>query len=170
MIGTGFKASLQALDVATAHIPTDGPVIIATASYEGEPADNAAQFVGWLQGLSADAQELKGVHYTVFGCGNREWARTYQRVPALVDTLLEAHGAERLLARGEADAGSVGFFQDFEDFEGKMWGVLDEVRLLLLLCCSITDGDFVDVDIWIQRRKWVGFCCCTGRDAQRRDR
>lgn len=52
-------------DVVTTHLPTDGPIIIVTAaSYEGEPADNAAQF-GWLQGLSPDTQQLKGVRYAV---------------------------------------------------------------------------------------------------------
>ena len=55
-----------------------------------EPADNAAQFVGWLQSLPADGADglLKGVHYAVFGCGNREWARTYQRIPILCDQIL----------------------------------------------------------------------------------
>lgn len=31
----GFKASLDTLDSATNHLPTDGPIIIVTASFEG---------------------------------------------------------------------------------------------------------------------------------------
>ena len=31
--------------------------------------------------------------YTVFGCGNTEWAATYQAVPTLIDAQLAAHGA-----------------------------------------------------------------------------
>ena len=74
----GFKATLQTLDMSTAHLPTDGRVVFVTASYEGEPADNARQFVGWLENLSPSAESvlLKDVAYAVLGCGNREWART----------------------------------------------------------------------------------------------
>lgn len=55
--------------------------------------------------------------YVVFGCDNGEWAHTYLCVPAL-DTLPEANGTERLMGKGEADARH-GFFQDFEEFEGR---------------------------------------------------
>ena len=117
--------------MAAAHILTDGPVVIFTASFEGEPADNAAQFVSWLQNLSSGDNLLKGVKYAVFGCGNREWARTYQRIPTLIDDLLEKNGAEKLLERGEADASSIEFFQAFEDYEPKLWQALEKVLSIL---------------------------------------
>ena len=60
---------------------------------------------------------LTGVRYAVFGCGNRQWARTYQAVPKRVDAALEAAGATRVGARGEADAGG-DFFGDFDDWYG----------------------------------------------------
>lgn len=127
MFSEGFKANLCTLDTVTANVPTDGPVVIVTASFEGEPADNAGQFVGWLQNLSEDNKHLKGVKYAVFGCGNREWVRTYQRIPTLIDELFEKNGAERFLGRGEADAGSIDFFQAFDEYETKIWEAMDKV-------------------------------------------
>ncbi|TDL21939.1 cytochrome P450 oxidoreductase OrdA-like protein [Rickenella mellea] len=121
----GFSASLATLDSVVPNLPTDGPILIVTASYEGQPADNAAHFVDWLQNL-ATGDQLKGISYAVFGCGNREWAHTYQRIPTLCDEQLAAHGAERLAPRGEADVASVAFFQDFDEYEGKLWIVLGE--------------------------------------------
>ena len=42
--------------------------------------------------------------YTVFGCGNTEWATTYQAVPTQLDAGLEQHGATRIHPRGAGDA------------------------------------------------------------------
>ncbi|EEB96868.1 hypothetical protein MPER_03919, partial [Moniliophthora perniciosa FA553] len=44
----GFRAKLDNIDSFTGALPTDGPVIIFTASYEGQPADNAARFIDWF--------------------------------------------------------------------------------------------------------------------------
>ncbi|CDO70377.1 hypothetical protein BN946_scf184999.g17 [Trametes cinnabarina] len=112
----GFKASLETLDSAVARLPTDGPVIIVTASFEGEPADNAAHFVEWLQNLKD--YETNNVKYAVFGCGNRDW--TYQRVPTLIDDLLHEHGARRLQERGAGDAQAAEFFQAFDEWEAQL--------------------------------------------------
>ncbi|KAE9393363.1 cytochrome P450 [Gymnopus androsaceus JB14] len=113
------------LDSATGHLPTDGPVVICTASYEGQPADNAARFVDWLSALKAD--ELKGVRYAVFGCGNSDWVQTYQRIPTLVDTTLEERGAERLLTRGAGDSNEGNFFDIFDQFVSDLWTTLTKV-------------------------------------------
>jgi cytochrome P450/NADPH-cytochrome P450 reductase len=85
-------------------------VVIVTASYNGTPPDNADQFCRWLTEPSLAADAFTGVNYTVFGCGNREWASTYQAIPRLVDSQLEKHGATRIYPRGEGDAGG--------DFDG----------------------------------------------------
>ena len=37
----------------------------------------------WLEELKPD--ELKGVQYAVFGCGDHNWASTYQRIPRYID-------------------------------------------------------------------------------------
>ena len=67
----GFKATVKPLDEATDTLAKAQPVIIITASYEGEPPDNATKFFSWLKGL--DGEPLKGVQYSVFGCGNRKF-------------------------------------------------------------------------------------------------
>ncbi|KAF7316595.1 Fatty acid hydroxylase [Mycena chlorophos] len=82
-VSYGFRSSIGTLDSAVDKLPTDGPVIIITASFEGEPADNAAHFVNWLQHTTSAA--LANVRFAVFGCGNTDWANTYQRIPTLVD-------------------------------------------------------------------------------------
>ena len=46
------------------------------------------------------------VRYAVFGCGNSDWAATYQSVPRMIDEQLAAHGARSVYARGEGDARS----------------------------------------------------------------
>lgn len=76
--------------------------VIVTASYNGFPPDNAAGFCDWLDTLRGGA--LDGVAYTVFGCGHRDWASTYQAVPTRLDERLHALGATRICARGEGDA------------------------------------------------------------------
>lgn len=130
----GFKAVVKPLDEATDNLLKDHPVVIITASYEGEPPDNANLFFTWLKSL--DGEPLKGVQYSVFGCGNRkcslcflnfifdthlsgDWKDTFQRIPTSIDAMLEERGAKRLLERGSADAADNDVFNDFEKWEDK---------------------------------------------------
>jgi cytochrome P450/NADPH-cytochrome P450 reductase len=107
----GFDTRLATLDEYTGNLPKDGAVVIASSSYNGTPPDNAAKFVEWIK--TASAQEVEGVQYVVFGCGNRDWASTYQDIPRLLDDRLSELGANRLCGRVEADAreGLDGTFQ-----------------------------------------------------------
>ncbi|EJD54178.1 cytochrome P450 [Auricularia subglabra TFB-10046 SS5] len=122
----GFRATVGTLDSAAEELSTDGAVVIITASFEGEPPDNAGRFVKYIESLSPENAPLAGVRYAVFGCGNHDWVHTYQRVPKLLDAALEAGGAERLLDRGEADAAGAQFFESFDEWEGKLWEKLAE--------------------------------------------
>lgn len=98
----GFKTVLAPLDDYASGLPADGAVVIATASYNGAPPDNAAKFFAWL--YAADDGAAQGVSYTVFGCGNRDWASTFQAAPRYIDERLAALGATRIAPRGEGDA------------------------------------------------------------------
>jgi cytochrome P450 / NADPH-cytochrome P450 reductase len=101
----GFATRLAPLDDAVGALPKQGGVIIFCASYNGAPPDNATQFVKWLRdGMAKDA--LAGVKYAVFGCGNSDWAATYQSIPRLIDDQLASFGARGVYARGEGDARS----------------------------------------------------------------
>ena len=98
----------------------------------GEPADNAAHFFEWLQSLQGN--ELAGTRFAVFGCGNRDWVRTFQRVPRVVDELLAARGGVRLLARGVGDAQAADFFEAFDEWEARLWEALAKVRSCVSPC------------------------------------
>src|SRR6478609_9441818 len=101
----GFATKLAPLDDYVGKLPEQGGVLIFCASYNGAPPDNATQFDKWLGGdLPKDA--FAKVRYAVFGCGNSDWAATYQSVPRMIDEQLVAHGARGVYARGEGDARS----------------------------------------------------------------
>lgn len=124
----GFHADVLApLDAAHQNLPKDRPVIIVTASYEGEPPDNARLFVNWLSSLKVDASATKGTTYAVFACGHRDWAQTFHKIPKLVDELLEQCGGERLVPMGGTDAADGNMFEDFETWEdGVLFPALKE--------------------------------------------
>lgn len=114
----GFATTLAPLDDYAGRLPTAGAVVIVSASYNGAPPDNAAQFVSWLNKAGAGA--AGGVSYVVFGCGNRDWASTFQAVPRLIDERLEALGAKRLAPRAESDAREDADSQ-FHAFDEALW-------------------------------------------------
>ncbi|KAM0326101.1 hypothetical protein ACHAQA_006694 [Verticillium albo-atrum] len=124
----GFHAAkVDCLDSANDKLPTDHPVVIVTASYEGQPPDNAGHFVSWVEGLAESDQQaaLKDVSYAVYGCGNRDWVQTFHRIPKLVDSLLEKAGATRVADMGLTDVSSGEVFTDFETWEDQiLWPAL----------------------------------------------
>ncbi|MCP1308765.1 bifunctional cytochrome P450/NADPH--P450 reductase [Paenibacillus tyrfis] len=114
----GIRSEAAALNDRLGHLPKEGALIIITSSYNGKPPGNARQFVQWLE--QVEAGELSGVHYSVFGCGDHNWASTYQEVPRFIDEQLAAKGATRFSLRGEADA-SGDFEKQFETWKSQMW-------------------------------------------------
>ncbi|WP_030612263.1 bifunctional cytochrome P450/NADPH--P450 reductase [Streptomyces sclerotialus] len=109
----GCATEVAPLDTYAGGLPTDRPVVVVAASYNGRPTDDAAAFVAWLEDAPEGAAE--GVPYAVLGVGDRNWAATYQRVPTLLDDRLAALGGDRLLPRAEADASGdmAGTVKDF---------------------------------------------------------
>lgn len=108
----GFTPEVHPLDFAVGSLPKDRPVVIITASYEGEPPDNAAHFVEWLRSLTGSA--LKGVQFAVFGCGHRDWVTTFHKIPKLADTIMAERGASRIVDIGLSDAASGEIYNDFD--------------------------------------------------------
>ena len=99
----GFTTTVAPLNDLAGRLTADGgPVVIVAASYNGRATDDAAKFLAWTEELQPGS--LQGLPYAVLGVGDRNWAATYQRVPALIDERLAAAGAVRLLERGAADA------------------------------------------------------------------
>ncbi|KAK0727699.1 cytochrome P450 [Lasiosphaeria miniovina] len=112
----GFASSVAPLDDAVGRITGEHAVVIITASYEGEPPDNAVKFVNWLS-EPRDADAFKGARFAVFGCGNRDWHDTFQRIPTLVGSLLQKHGATAIAPTGDADASEGNILGDFEAWQ-----------------------------------------------------
>ncbi|KAL3471658.1 cytochrome P450 [Aspergillus californicus] len=120
----GFRVTqFDGLDRGREKLPTDHPVVIVTSSYEGQPPDNAKEFVSWLEELEQnDDSPLKDVPFAVFGCGNKEWAQTFHRIPKLVDSLLEKLGGTRLTELGLADVSTDELFSTFETYaDDTLW-------------------------------------------------
>lgn len=110
----GFWVEIvDCMDSANGKVPADRPVVFIAASYEGQPADNAALFVDWLQNVE-DGGSLKHASYAVFGCGHRDWSSTFHRIPKVVDTLMAKHGGSRIAKTGFADAASGDISSTFE--------------------------------------------------------
>lgn len=113
------------MNQAVKAVPQDGTrgvFVIITASYEGEPPDNAVEFVRRLEDFKEGDKAFKGINFAVFGCGNHDWAQTFHRIPRLVDQRLEILGGHRIAKMGLADAASEDMLVAFETWE-------DEVRL-----------------------------------------
>ncbi|KAL8822904.1 MAG: hypothetical protein Q9191_006369, partial [Dirinaria sp. TL-2023a] len=122
----GLDADIKTLDDATDHLPMDRPVVIVSPSYEGKPADNAKNFVAWLEANAGNSSKLKGLRYTVFGVGNSEWASTFHRVPKLINDLLAQQGAERILEAGFTDVQS-DLVGPWEKWTEELWAKLRAV-------------------------------------------
>ncbi|KAL2353913.1 bifunctional P-450/NADPH-P450 reductase [Cryomyces antarcticus] len=116
----GFRAKVvDSLDSVNQNLPTDVPVVIITASYEGQPPDNAVHFYRSLESLKGD--EMSKVAYSVFGCGHSDWKTTFHRIPNAIDRMLEERGGERIAARGGADASHGDMFTEFETWEDQVF-------------------------------------------------
>lgn len=122
----GFNVTdIGPLDTVNQQLPTDRPVVIVTASYEGEPPSNAAHFVSWLTSLKGN--ELENVSYAVFGCGHHDWTQTFHRIPKLVDATMSERGAARIVPLSATDAADRDMFSDFESWEDEsLWPALKQ--------------------------------------------
>lgn len=143
----GFSTTVAPLDEYVNRLPSEGAVILVSASYNGTPPDNAAAFCAWLSDPQLAPDALRGVNYTVFGAGNREWAATYQAIPKLLDRALEEHGARRLYTRGEGDA-SDDFDGQFQAWYRPLWTKLAEAFSLDMgETAKTSQGPLLEVEV-----------------------
>ncbi|MEM8754813.1 MAG: flavodoxin domain-containing protein, partial [Pseudomonadota bacterium] len=130
----GFETVLAPLDDFVGKLPRQGAVLIASASYNGKPPDNAVKFVDWL--AEAEPGAAEGVRYAVLGCGHSDWAATFQSVPREIDDALERLGGVRLRDRAETDARD-----DIDDqFHSWLDGLWPEVGEGLGLSVDLSEG------------------------------
>ena len=120
----GVETCVRDLDFGVDALPRDHPLVIVTASYEGQPPDNAARFVEWLE--SSQSQSFRGVKYSVFGCGHKDWRETLHRIPKLIDKTLEERGAKRIYNFGAADVSLGNILDDFGLWQDGLLSVLED--------------------------------------------
>ncbi len=112
----GFRTTLASLDDYTQKLPKEGLIQIISSTYNGLPPDNAKKFESWL---SQTQEDLAGLQFSVFGCGNTQW-NTYQLFPNFIDRTLKRLGANRFYQKGSADA-SADFDADFKTWYRHYW-------------------------------------------------
>ncbi|KAH8899814.1 bifunctional P-450:NADPH-P450 reductase [Thozetella sp. PMI_491] len=127
----GFSPLVMPMDEAVEKMTDNkAPVVVITASYEGEPPDNAASFIKWLtamaQGMKDGGNPLAGRLHAVYGCGHRDWIDTFQKIPTLVDGTLTRCGSKPVAVRGFSDAANDDIFNEFDSWaDGSLWPALE---------------------------------------------
>lgn len=120
----GYRTTVAPLNEATRALPTEGAMVVVAASYNGQPTDDAREFLSWLD--SAEARADSELRYAVLGVGDRNWAETYQAVPRKIDEHLAGIGGTPILPRCEADT-SGDFAGSVESFSQALWTSLGAV-------------------------------------------
>lgn len=101
--GLGYEVELANLnDCVSQQLESFDLFAIFCASYNGYPPDNAVAFCDWLETLGPDA--LVGAKHAIFGCGHRDWAATFQAIPARISDRMLAAGSIAISQRAEGDA------------------------------------------------------------------
>jgi MioC protein len=106
LVGEDHDAVLGDLkDTDPAHLSADGNLylIVCSTHGEGELPYTALPF---LAALEAQAPDLKGVYYAMFGLGDSFYAETYSQGSEIIDRKLTELGATRVGAYGRYDASS----------------------------------------------------------------
>jgi len=120
-----FKANCSTADSDFSPQSGGGVVVLVLATYgEGDPTDNAAEFVKWLRASKGDDGLLRGLKYCVFALGNRQYEH-FNKVGKYVDKALEELGGERVFDLGVGDDDG-DMEEDFEGWRERLWPALLE--------------------------------------------
>lgn len=104
------------------QIPASKPAIFIMATYgEGDPSDNAGQFVQWLKS-KPDAGDLSfaNLKFAAFGCGNSNY-KYYNAVVDAVVASLQSLGATMLMPVGKADEARATTEEDFLEWKKSLF-------------------------------------------------
>mmetsp|Transcript_14472 Transcript_14472/g.35063 ORF Transcript_14472/g.35063 Transcript_14472/m.35063 type:complete len:695 (+) Transcript_14472:107-2191(+) len=100
-------------------------IILASTYGEGEPTDNSSAIVtSFKEAIEEGSTPLKGVHFTVFGLGNREYEK-FNEMGKFFDSAMEKVGGNRIHALGLGDDND-DLEADFEKWKDQMWVSLKE--------------------------------------------
>ena len=117
----GLVCSIQDIDdLQTNTILDEKMIVFIVATYgEGEPTDSAKRVYQWLFDAERGEQELRGLKYTVFGLGDRQYQH-YCRAGVDLDERLAKLGGERVYGLGTGDAGRT-LEEDFDGWRQTLW-------------------------------------------------
>ncbi|KAI1425881.1 hypothetical protein F5Y12DRAFT_784327 [Xylaria sp. FL1777] len=120
---TALLADLSDFDPCTvAHIPRTKLTAFIMSTYgEGEPSDNALEFVAWAKKESGGS--LENLRYAAFGCGNRNY-RYYNKTIDDVITGLTSRGATAVMPTGKGDESARTTEEDFVEWKNSFFSVL----------------------------------------------
>ncbi|XP_046741099.1 NADPH--cytochrome P450 reductase isoform X1 [Diprion similis] len=115
MVADPEECEMQEL-VNLKNIPNSLAVFCMATYGEGDPTDNAMEFVDWLKSGDGD---LTGLNYAVFGLGNKTYEH-YNEVAIYIDHRLEQLGATRVFELGLGDD-DANIEDDFITWKDKFW-------------------------------------------------
>jgi len=110
------------------------PLLVISVT-DGEPTDNAADFYSWICTEVEDVENgakdpfLEGVHYGVFGLGNKQYEH-FNAVGKRMHKNMEALGATAVCERGDGDDDD-NIDEDFEKWCTSLFEALDSQPELL---------------------------------------
>jgi cytochrome P450/NADPH-cytochrome P450 reductase len=119
----GCITTVGPLDDAAGGLPATDAIVIVASSYNGQPTDDARDFLAWLRG--PDAALGGGPYVAILGVGDHNWADTYQAVPKQIDVRLTQLGARSLVPQASADT-SGDLNGTVEEFSTALWSALSE--------------------------------------------
>lgn len=104
-----------------------GICIFIVATYgEGDPTENAQEFMTWLMNTERTNDNFSNIQYTVFGLGNRQYEH-FNKMGKSVHGRLETLGAKLVYKYGEGDDdGSMDI--DFQTWREGLWLALQALN------------------------------------------
>ncbi|CZR67340.1 related to NADPH-cytochrome P450 reductase (CprA) [Phialocephala subalpina] len=120
-----LAADLSDYDPETiTNIPSSKFAIFIISTYgEGDPSDNATQFLSWLG--SDKSIRFIGLRYAAFGLGNSKY-KFYNRVIDVVTEALDRYGANTLMPVGKADDANGTTDEDFTEWKQNLFTMFRE--------------------------------------------
>eukprot|EP00301_Raphidiophrys_heterophryoidea_P007133 c12803_g5_i2.p1 GENE.c12803_g5_i2~~c12803_g5_i2.p1 ORF type:complete len:291 (+),score=100.33 c12803_g5_i2:111-875(+) len=136
----GLQAKAVDLEDFTESMLLDskhGVHVFVMATYgEGDPTDNAVQFMKWLTDVPADP-DMSHIKFTVFGLGNKQY-ELFNKSGRDTQRLLSERGAHSVYPYGEGDDDD-NIEDDFEKWREGIWPMVCDA--LGVTCTSIaTNG------------------------------
>ena len=102
-------------------------IIIIISTYgEGGPTDNAQRFYQWLINehcIARDKAAFSGIQFAIFGCGDSNFKKTFNRMAKLAQEKLLARSAKQVGETGLGDD-SKNLNEDFKTWKSKLWPAL----------------------------------------------